>query len=304
MGKADKKEKIKKKDKNHKIKKKEKKKKSMKKTEKQENHFQHFNEQQINNDTSNVSNVATIENSKIEKQEQLINNNNNLNINQENVKNLSEQSIKQENNIQNIDNDNSIEFYQCECGALVEITERKCWCCNRSIPSKKENISKSQTISSTDSASLELLHRVQYTRFITCNKCGANNEIVSSLTKCWACGNQMDTSEIFKAMAFASEDEIVTEKTTEGEIKRFSKKSTRKKENISYVLHCSKCNAWFVSLDYTSKMICPYCKTQKKVFVSYSCPSCKKLFDLNKIIEQKCPSCGNMLEPTKEEMLY
>ena len=159
---------------------------------------------------------------------------------------------------------------------------------------------KDQIINSVDPLSLELLQKVQYNKFISCPKCGANNEIFSSKTVCWACSKEIDTSAIWNSIAYSYQQKITQQKTELENLKI----STKAKENIRYVLHCSNCNAWFVSLTHSPNMVCPYCKKEKKVFVSYNCPKCGKLFDLNKIADQKCPYCKNILILTKEEMLY
>ena len=223
-----------------------------------------------------------------------------------------------------------VKFINCECGALIDASEPECWSCGKKFKQDTDNELNTSHASNTsnlthtsdDSNTLEhskksfvskedsnLESQVTYTKFISCPGCGSNNEIYSAETKCWFCNKIMDTRVSWEQIVGSSKIDFtpITESNKKGDIKGKTNdvaKPRKKKAIIKYVLHCSKCNSWFITNDYSQKMECNSCGNKKTLSISYTCGSCKRFFDLNKITKQDCPYCKKPLAFTKEEALY
>lgn len=237
-----------------------------------------------------------------------------------------------------------VKFNYCDCGALLDSADTECWSCGKKLPKKDQKPSDSSS-SLNISSSGDQKGKVEvppvkepekksikqevppkkeeeaaepsahYARFINCTKCGCLNEIYGDETICWSCNNIMDTSATYKELTKSLGDaEQESQKKTDGPASKSQKtgqksmkalEPAKKKALTKYVIHCTKCNSWFVTNEYSASMQCTSCGKKNVLYVSYTCENCKKFFDLNQNKKnEKCPYCKKVLILTNETALY
>ncbi|MBD3352077.1 MAG: hypothetical protein GF364_11375 [Candidatus Lokiarchaeota archaeon] len=213
-----------------------------------------------------------------------------------------------------------VKFRQCRCGALLDSSDTKCWSCGKEFVSKQEEkdiLLPKEENNDADPESEELISQTQHSIFISCEKCGSVNEILSRTTKCWFCGLEMDTSEQWNKNEFSTEITGDTKERLQSKDQKEKKESEPEKPQEEhkevkeskkilkrYVVHCTKCNSWFISNTYNQQMECASCGNSGAMYVSFTCDKCKKFFDLSDDKSEKCPYCGMQLTLTKENALY
>jgi len=232
-----------------------------------------------------------------------------------------------------IPEDMLVKFNYCVCGALLDSSDTECWSCGKKLPIKgqsqpnpvkneeKKPVQESSQITEkeTQSNKQELPNKKEnqseeptthYARFINCPKCGCLNEIYSAETICWSCNHIMDTSASFKELTKSlTSTEADSQHKLESAADKAQKSgkpvvSEKKKVTTKYVIHCTKCNSWFVTNEYSFAMQCTSCGKKNVLYVSYTCENCKKFFDLNQNKKEKCPYCKKSLVLTNETALY
>lgn len=187
-----------------------------------------------------------------------------------------------------------VKFLQCECGALLDATDTKCWSCNKEISKVGGKISQTEDNLKIDSPNLDINEKIPYTNFSICPKCGSNNEVYGDLTTCWSCSCQFDTKLLWDKIKPKNFDNN----------KKYVEKKDSKKIVEKYVLHCIKCNSWYISNEFHLKMKCHSCGKTKSLFISYNCQKCNKYFDLSALSKHICPYCKSELILTDERALY
>lgn len=238
----------------------------------------------------------------------------------ENLEESSEEGVK-------IPKNSLVKFRTCDCGALLEESNLVCWSCGKKYEpvekSMKGQISDSEKIESNSEESKMIVEISEtpekeadneyyesevkgagYTHFVKCNKCGALNDVNDAITICWSCNNQIDTSQLIKQISNENMESSSIGQKEDKKISELDQSKKEKKHIPKYVLHCTKCNSWFVATTYSPEMTCDTCGTKKSLFVSYTCKNCKKFFDLNKLTKLDCPYCKKPLDLTAEESLF
>lgn len=190
-----------------------------------------------------------------------------------------------------------VKFLQCECGALLDATDTKCWACNKEIPKKDGKSNPPIAEIKNQPQNHDFTENIPYTNFSVCPKCGSNNEVYGEQTTCWSCNSQFDTKALWEKI-----------KPKNSQQSKYSSPSTHKTDSKKviekYVLHCIKCNSWYISNEYHLKMKCHSCGKTKSIYISYTCQKCNKYFDLNTITKHFCPYCKSELILTEERALY
>ncbi|MHA1871685.1 MAG: hypothetical protein ACTSU2_10010 [Promethearchaeota archaeon] len=235
---------------------------------------------------------------------------------QKNEKNNNDTAINGEDNhannyiedeqviLEKIPENSLVKFFQCKCGAWLEEGTEVCWSCGRKFTknkNKKRNKNEGKVDSNMDKGEnhdtlQENPDKLGIISFITCPVCGAQNEDYGGFNVCWNCG----------AILTKDSKEDKKEKHKKGQKKHGEAKKGApiKKIKQKYVLHCERCNSWFVSNTYDKSRLCDVCKSKGTLAVSYFCAKCNKYFDLKDLGHPKCPHCGEILTLTKESMLY
>lgn len=241
----------------------------------------------------------------------------------------------------------NVKFKTCDCGALLSADDDFCWACGKdflqiTLNENKEQFATENSHSFDDKINQDynqanarsenfanyktpeqvleetLGEKQEFARFITCPKCGANNEKMEGEIICWSCnfviqqGAPTSTGQMFHSSTAqqpqspTGQIQTAQNKTPNFKpIKKTTKPKKTKKKLVKYVLHCEKCNSWYVFNSYSRRMKCSNCGAEKSVFISYTCSNCKSMFDINSThVKDKCPNCEGELVLTKESQLY